>query len=283
MSEILEQVALPDIQNDPQLPDSCANVPIQKVGFSNICVPGSFISPKGERIHLETSFSVYGSLDADRRGLNMSRIPITIHRFCHKPINYGSLDLLAKELKKLLDVKKVYLALSFRYPMIQASMKTNMKGIQYYDAFLQVILDEHDVTYHFMGVDFLYSSSCPCSYALSVHSRKYDHQDGIAHSQRSIAKLFLYVDKLMAIYDAIMLCRQALHTETQVIVKREDEQAFALANAFHQKFVEDATRQLYGTLINRPMIKAFRVNCVHQESLHSYDAVADISYGKFPF
>jgi len=42
--------------------------------------------------------------------------------------------------------------------------------------------------------------------------------------------------------DLIDLCRKAVATETQVMVKREDEQAFAELNAANPIFVEDAAR-----------------------------------------
>mgnify|MGYP000088072544 FL=1 len=72
------------------------------------------------------------------------------------------------------------------------------------------------------------------------------------------------------------MCINALKTETQVIVKREDEMAFAELNGSYLKFVEDAARLLYEQLVNDTRIKDFRVICSHQESLHSHDAVSVI-------
>ena len=54
------------------------------------------------------------------------------------------------------------------------------------------------------------------------------------------------------------MCAKALHTETQVMVKREDEMAFAELNGSYLKFVEDAARLLYEQLINDKRIKDFR-------------------------
>jgi len=74
-------------------------------------------------------------------------------------------------------------------------------------------------------------------------------------------------------------CREALMTETQVMVKREDEQAFAEMNGAFQKFVEDAARLLYEQLNDEQRIKDFVIRCVHMESLHSHDAVSRICKG----
>ena len=74
-------------------------------------------------------------------------------------------------------------------------------------------------------------------------------------------------------------CVSALKTETQVIVKREDEQAFAELNGTHIKFVEDAARFLYRELAEDRRIADFQVACSHLESLHSHDAVSVIAKG----
>ena len=75
------------------------------------------------------------------------------------------------------------------------------------------------------------------------------------------------------------LCINALRTETQVMVRREDEQAFAELNGAKVKFVEDAARLLFAHLNEETRIIDFRVVCSHFESLHSHDAVAVLCRG----
>ena len=70
------------------------------------------------------------------------------------------------------------------------------------------------------------------------------------------------------------MCIKAHQTETKLMVKREDEMAFAELNGSYLKFVEDAARLLYEQLIEDKRIKDFRVICSHQESLHSHDAIS---------
>jgi GTP cyclohydrolase I len=69
----------------------------------------------------------------------------------------------------------------------------------------------------------------------------------VPHSQRSKARITLEEaeGKKIWIEDVHALCLAALQTETQVMVKREDEQAFAELNGAYLKFVEDAARLLY--------------------------------------
>jgi GTP cyclohydrolase IB len=79
--------------------------------------------------------------------------------------------------------------------------------------------------------------------------------------------------------DLVELCRAAVPTETQVMVKREDEQAFAELNAANPIFVEDAARLFCAALRTDPRIGDFRVVASHQESLHSHDAVSVLTEG----
>jgi GTP cyclohydrolase I len=79
--------------------------------------------------------------------------------------------------------------------------------------------------------------------------------------------------------DLVELARDAVPTETQVMVKREDEQAFAELNAANPIFVEDAARSFCAALRADPRVGDFRVVASHQESLHSHDAVSILTEG----
>ena len=79
--------------------------------------------------------------------------------------------------------------------------------------------------------------------------------------------------------DLIDSARTAVPTETQVMVKREDEQAFAELNAANPIFVEDAARLFTEQLQQDSRVSDFRVIASHQESLHSHDAVSVLTEG----
>ena len=143
------------------------------------------------------------------------------------------------------------------------------------------ILDRDDNYRKFLHFDFIYSSACPCSSELSEHARKERNVFAIPHSQRSIARISLEINSLKEFYveDIHELVLDALKTETQVMVKREDEQAFAELNGSYPKFVEDASRLLYEKLIREESLVDFQVTCAHLESLHSHNAIAIINKG----
>ena len=143
------------------------------------------------------------------------------------------------------------------------------------------MLDSNDVFRKFIHFDFVYSSACPCSAELSEHARDVRNVYSIPHSQRSKARVFaeLQEDADVTIEDIYAHCQAGLQTETQVMVKREDEQAFAEMNGAPIKCVEDAARLVYEQLNQDSRIKDFEVACAHLESLHSHDAVSVIAKG----
>ncbi|HTC27921.1 GTP cyclohydrolase, FolE2/MptA family, partial [Dyella sp.] len=101
------------------------------------------------------------------------------------------------------------------------------------------------------------------------------------HAQRSVARLLVrFVDgaplKLIDLLDTV---EHSLGTPVQTAVKREDEQAFALANGSNLMFCEDAARRIQRALDADKNIADFHVRLEHQESLHPHDAVAYASKG----
>jgi GTP cyclohydrolase I len=152
-----------------------------------------------------------------------------------------------------------------------------------------------------LKIDVPYSSTCPCSAALSRQliqqqfvddfaNKSLHHADvltwlgstkGIVatpHSQRSTAQIRLRLENHLEILPLIALINDAeaaLGTAVQTAVKRADEQAFALANGQNLMFCEDAARRLHFTLEHSSGINGFHVRVIHAESLHAHDAVAE--------
>lgn len=142
-----------------------------------------------------------------------------------------------------------------------------------------------------------YSSTCPCSAALSrqlieesfIHA--FSHQSLVEpasiaqwlranstlatpHSQRSEARVAVSVAQeapnlgLLALINTV---EHALGTPVQTAVKRADEQAFAALNGQNLMFVEDAARRIRASLSHYSNPQA---HVRHLESLHPHDAAA---------
>lgn len=273
------KASMPDLQNGPASLIEGANVPIQQVGISNFKLPLKYPRPDGEIVTLETSVDGYVGLDMDKKGINMSRIMRTFYKYQDEVIHPDKLEEILQAYKDDLHSSTGYLRLSFNYPILKESLRSDLEGYQYYNVAFEGTLDNEGNFRKFIHMDFEYSSACPCSYELSEHAKESRGIDAIPHSQRSVANLTVELDDELFVEDLVQLCRDALMTETQVMVKREDEQAFAEMNAAFQKFVEDAARLLYDELDDDNRIEDFVIRCVHMESLHSHDAVSRICKG----
>jgi GTP cyclohydrolase IB len=273
------KASLPDLQNGPASLIEGANVPIQQVGISNFRLPLLYPRPDGELVRLDTSVDGYVGLQADKKGINMSRIIRTFYDFKDEIFHPDKLKEVLEAYKDKMESHSGFLKLTFSYPMLQESLRSGLQGYQYYDVAFEGKLDEYNKFRKYLHLQFEYSSACPCSFELAEHARETREIAAISHSQRSVANLTVEPGESLFIDDLVELCRDALKTETQVMVKREDEQAFAEMNGAFQKFVEDAARLLYSELDRDSRIRDFVVRCAHLESLHSHDAVSRICKG----
>ncbi|HAU59736.1 MAG TPA: GTP cyclohydrolase I FolE2, partial [Opitutae bacterium] len=270
------RASLPDVQNSGDSEMEGAKVPILQVGISGFKLPLRFVGPDGENLAVETKVTGTVSLDADKKGINMSRIIRIFYEYKDEVFSPEILAEILTHYKNNLDSKEARIKSDFSYPMIQRSLRSGLEGYQYYGCSFEGLIDRADRVRKIIHFDFVYSSACPCASELSEHARQTRDLLAIPHSQRSKARVSVEVhpDRELSLLELRDMCIQALTTETQVMVRREDEQAFAEMNGAEVKFVEDAARLLYAQFSDDSRIIDFRVVCSHFESLHSHDAVA---------
>ena len=257
-----------------------ANVPLQQVGISGFKLPLTFTTPDGPLL-LEARITGTVSLEVDKKGINMSRILRTFYDHKSETFTLETLLLILRAYRKNLETHEARIKVAFSIPMMLPSLRSGMEGYQFYNVSYQGRIDREGQIRRFIEVDFVYSSACPCSAELSEHARETRDAYAIPHSQRSKARVTVEVAQgaTLTPQEIILYCREALKTETQVMVKREDEQAFAELNGAYVKFVEDAARLVYEPLSKDIRIRDFQVACAHLESLHSHDAVSVICKG----
>jgi GTP cyclohydrolase I len=156
-----------------------------------------------------------------------------------------------------------------------------------------------------LATEVVYASTCPASAALSRQLIQQQFAGDFAadapldraavlawlgseqgmvatpHAQRSTAQLRVRPAPSFdfPLLDLIDRVEDVLGTPVQTAVKREDEQAFALANGRNLMFCEDAARRIQRALDADERIADFAVRVAHHESLHPHDAVACASKG----
>lgn len=311
-----EDSELPDPQIDPFIPG--LRVQLDKVGVNGVDLPMKFLRRDGSVEQLHVKASLYGSLDnPDAKGLNLSRFPIIMHDEIANHLSIDGLKGVLNKLQAKQGSKHVYCKLRFKYPWIQEALRTrqelkpgNYKSIEdlkndpdffkevegvylshqkaighiFYDCVLEAQWHEGKYKF-FLTVDYVYSSTCPCSFELSQDATLKRGQAANGHSQRSIAKVTVQFDPdnhIVYIEDIVEMARRQIPTEVVIICKRRDEQAFAELNGSNLLFTEDASRLMYeglDAMFNTGKIKDFSVVTEHIESLHPWSATAVVSKG----
>ena len=275
------KATMPDLQNGPSSLIKGTKQQIQHVGISNFRLPIRFHTRDGGDLTLETSVTGTVSLEAEKKGINMSRIMRTFYKHAEETFSFEVIERALDAYKSDLDSFDARIQMRFSFPMKVQSLRSGLSGYQYYDIALELI-EIDGVRRKMVHLDYVYSSTCPCSLELSEHARQYRGQLATPHSQRSVARMSLVAENdqpILWFEDVIDMARAAVPTETQVMVKREDEQAFAELNAANPIFVEDAARLFCAQLLDDARVGDFRVVASHQESLHSHDAVSVLTEG----
>lgn len=299
--EVKDLTGLNDFQKLPE----ASGIAINKVGINRFRIPLKYYHKDGSIENHDTIASMYVTLSAGKTGINMSRLcaflqeeakenPVGI-AFLEAVLKRYHVDMRDEETDNLLS--QAWLKLRFSYPIMQQSLKSPNAGWQYYDCALEgrstVITNEDNTESvsidYYLTVNYEYSSTCPCSLSMAKQYEK-DYLEGkttegtgiaTAHSQRSNCRCTIKFNgsNLFYIEDLVALLREALPTETQSLVKRVDEQAFAILNGANPMFVEHSTRRLATVLNRNEQILDWVCSVEHWESLHSHNAIGVISKG----
>ncbi|WP_109439971.1 GTP cyclohydrolase FolE2 [Acinetobacter haemolyticus] len=296
-------LALPDISAESTLPKANSHC-LDWVGMEKIALPVRI-----ENTLCQSQVNAYVSLDDPlAKGIHMSRLYTRL-------LELSSIENLSLvDLQSLLQdflvshrdlSKHAKIEIHSELYIERPALISKLSGWKSYPFVLSCQLLDGQFLAE-LKVEIPYSSTCPCSAALSrniIQQRfesalnnqdiRLDQQeilnwlsrtDAIAatpHSQRSFAILKLRLDQNIQHIPLILFinqAEQALMTPVQTAVKRIDEQAFAIANGQNLMFCEDALRRLYGTFIHHQNIQGFNFKVIHAESLHAHDAVAQGSW-----
>ncbi len=294
-----EDIMNPGMKDDSGLNDfqKRANdvmIAIPKVGIERFRIPLNFEHVDGTVMSHDTEASMFVFLESHKTGANMSRFCNILQREgAQTNVNHqfykNILHMYRTELRDYEDeplLPKAHLSLKFSYPVKQQSLKSGNWGWQYYECEWEGIEGKDDKVVMVLTMKYEYSSTCPCSLSMSKQYEK-EYREGkttegsgiaSAHSQRSVATMKVTYDPDLGfdIEQLIGLMRVALPTETQSLVKRLDEQAFAILNGDNPMFVEHATRRISTVFNECEKIIDWEAKVEHIESLHSHNAVAYI-------
>lgn len=297
---------MPDIANEarPEIAGALA-----WVGMNEIEMPVRIEDDAGGVIQSSALVTAYVNLkDPDARGIHMSRLYLHLDQsFSQRLLNPCTLRQL---LRAFLDSHeglsdRALIRVDFDYVTRRPALASDNEGWRRYPISMIAILEEGEFSLE-MGLEVLYSSTCPCSAALArqliqdkfksdfLGQQRVDmkqvyewlgSEEGILatpHSQRSAAEIRVRLTpsfEMFPIIELVDAIEGALKTPVQATVKREDEQAFALLNGRNLMFCEDAGRRIQTALGKDDRILDFWARCTHYESLHPHNAVSVVTKG----
>lgn len=299
------QTSLPDVAVEK--PKTLSG-PLDWVGMKSIEAP-ILLQIDGKLIHTPALLDAFVSLDAtDARGIHMSRL------FKEAQETLAQTPIAPKTLKKILEQflvtheglsNRAKISVRFSGLIPRAALKSENVGWRTYPIELSAELDRGGRPQFFVETVVKYSSTCPASAALSRQliqenfKNSFRNQEleflnvytwlgtsegvnATPHAQRSEAKVKIEVavDSNFDFSDLVDIVEDALQTPVQTMVKRVDEQEFALRNGQNLMFCEDAARRVKEALLKHPEVLDFAAELKHMESLHPHDAVSTVSAGR---
>jgi len=297
---------MPDIANDGKAQEVGE---LDWVGMDEIELPVRIETDQGETQQSNARVTAFVNLNrAEVRGIHMSRLYLTLDQaFAEKPLSPASMrEILQNFLASHEDLSdRALLRVDFDYMVRRKALASDNAGWKRYPVTLIGILDGDKFSVE-MGLEVLYSSTCPCSAALArqliqeqfnkdfsadkdldfsaIHAWLGTEQGIMAtpHSQRSAAELRVRLQPSLEMFPIVELIdkvEDAVQTPVQTAVKREDEQEFARLNGQNLMFCEDAARKVQSALNSEDSILDYWARCSHFESLHPHNAVSVITKG----
>ncbi len=297
---------LPDVAIEvPEIPTAGA---LDWVGMRGIEIPILLQDENGNVFRSSARAATFVSLDSqDSRGIHMSRLFRELQeRLTANPLSF---QLLAEILRQFLVSheglsQRARLEIVFQALIQRKALKSENRGWRTYPVKISSCLSKNGEPRFYIETTVTYSSTCPASAALSrqliqenfknhFRGEDLDFKDvydylgtskGILatpHAQRSEARIKVEVTPQHGFnFDHLIdLVEEALQTPVQTLVKREDEQEFALRNGQNLMFCEDAARRVQLALNQEKSVLDYLAQMSHLESLHPHDAVSVVSKG----
>lgn len=120
------KATLPDLQNGPSSLIRGAQQLIQHVGISNFRLPIRYHSRGDSDLQLETSVTGTVSLDAEKKGINMSRIMRSFYRHAEATFSFEVIEAALDDYKADLESLDARIQMRFSFPMKIASLRSGL-------------------------------------------------------------------------------------------------------------------------------------------------------------
>lgn len=276
--------SLPDVQNSQDE----RNIPLQKVGVSNVKLPFDVAFPGETKQRITATVDLSVNLHGDKKGTNMSRLIEQLVSLSED----GTLGLDMQEfLEKTLAVtesQEVYGVFQFDYFVEKQSPISEKKAPMAYQITLrpsfrtmeetalvspegeEMILPADEVYEVELEIAVLAANCCPCSRAIS---------DSGAHNQRIGLTANFWLDGDMdfgdlSVSEIITRLEDSASCPLYPVLKRPDEKYVTERQYNNPKFAEDVARDAVERLsdLGEKGVLGYELEVEAQESIHTHNA-----------
>jgi GTP cyclohydrolase IB len=245
------------------------NVPIERVGITNLALPIQIREKDDGFQHVLAEASMYVEVPATVRGTHMSRFVEVLHEWADRPVSSRDIEYLLFETRERAGSLSAEAGLVFRYFIWKAAPVSRRVGAVDYTCSFQGRVDQEG--YRFMlGVGVPVTTLCPCSKAISDYG---------AHNQRTVVDVQIESldNAIVWIEDVVAVVEEQASCPVFSVLKREDEK-WATERAYdNPKFVEDLVRDVLLRLSEHPGVERLSVTSESIESIHNHNAYASTS------
>lgn len=250
------------------------NLPIQRVGVTNLRYPIVVLDRENSRQETVASFTLSVNLPHQFKGTHMSRF-IEVLNDHRGEITMHTLPGILSDLRVRLQAESARIEVAFPYFLERSAPVTGaMAMMDYQCTFIgEVNSAESDFV---LRVQVPVTSLCPCSKEISDYG---------AHNQRGYVTVDLRTlrgaqgeEQMIWIEEVVSLTEKSASSPVYPLLKRPDERAVTMHAYDNPVFVEDLVRNVALELQADQRVQWFRIETLNQESIHNHDAFAQLEW-----
>lgn len=251
---------LRDVQNERDT----RNIPINKVGISDVSYPISVLDRENQIQHTVATVNMFVDLPHHYRGTHMSRFLEVLERHSVS-LSLPKLEEILDDMKSVLDCEAAHLELSFPYFLKRTAPSSQKQSLMEY--FCSVKAEKKEQMKLSIEVKVPVHNLCPCSKEISRYG---------AHNQRGEVTITISTRKLVWFEELIDIAESSASAPLFTLLKREDEKAVTEMAYDNPRFVEDCARESAIRLDLDARIESYSVVVKNFESIHPHNAYACI-------
>lgn len=261
---------LPDIQST----GDTRNVPINKVGVTNVRYPISLRTPgegSGNTFqHTVATINMFVSLAKEEKGTHMSRFVEVLNEY-HEELCSDTLQEICNAMRDKLDAESAFLEVNFPYFINKPAPVTGKVGKLDIDVSFELCTGKQNDFVMILKIPA--TSLCPCSKEISEYG---------AHNQRCemTVKIRIAEGVQFWIEELFEIVEKCASTQVFSVLKRPDEKWVTERAYENPKFVEDIVRDMAVAMNADDRIVWYQCLSENFESIHNHNAYAFVERDK---